>query len=255
VRLFAEIGASGRGVDVRVLQYGVTRARLREVLEEAEGWDVIHVSGHGLPGELELERADGSPDPVTSRELGDLLWRARERLRLVTVSACWSAAMTLAEQRRLLRLPVSAEARGEPDAGPEAGAAGGLASELTGRLGCAVLAMRYPVVDGFAIGLAERLYGLAADKGQPVARALGIALADPRVVADPPTPQCPALSGVTPALFGARAVGLTLAAPERSGPVSYDVRVLKLARFPAQPERFVGRTSVMARSSAALAPR
>jgi tetratricopeptide (TPR) repeat protein len=282
VRLFEEIGAQGRGVDVRVLQYGVTRTRLREVLDEAEGWDVIHVSGHGLPGELELETADGSPDRVSSGELSDLLWRARERLKLVTVSACWSAAVTLAEQRRLLRLPLPKEARGEggeagyrggPDSeagrhsgpnvetgrggdGVEAGAkTGGLAPELTGRLGCAVLAMRYPVTDGFAISLAERLYGLAAGQGQPVARALGIALADPNVVADPPTWQCPALSGVTPTLFGARAVGLTLEAPQRSGPVSFDPGALKLARFPAQPDRFVGRTSVMARASAALAPR
>src|SRR5262249_7154105 len=45
LRLFSEIRARGREVDVRVLQYGVTRARLREVLEEAEGWDVIHLSG------------------------------------------------------------------------------------------------------------------------------------------------------------------------------------------------------------------
>ena len=35
---------------MRVLQYGVTRERLRDVLKEDEGWDVIHISGHGAPG-------------------------------------------------------------------------------------------------------------------------------------------------------------------------------------------------------------
>jgi len=55
VQLVREIAAGGRSADVRVLQYGVTRRRLREVLEEAEGWDVIHISGHGAPGELMLE--------------------------------------------------------------------------------------------------------------------------------------------------------------------------------------------------------
>jgi hypothetical protein len=34
MRLFAEIGALGRAVDVRALQYGETRERLREVLQE-----------------------------------------------------------------------------------------------------------------------------------------------------------------------------------------------------------------------------
>ena len=66
---------------------------------------MIHISGHGAPGELALETEDGSPDPVTAAELVDLLDLARERVKLVTVSACWSAALTLAEQRRLLKLP------------------------------------------------------------------------------------------------------------------------------------------------------
>jgi pimeloyl-ACP methyl ester carboxylesterase len=61
------IAATGKAADVRVLQYGVTCARLRAVLEEAEGWDIIHVSGHGWPGSLTLETAAGSPDPDTHR--------------------------------------------------------------------------------------------------------------------------------------------------------------------------------------------
>ena len=77
--------------------------------------------------------------------------------------------------------------------------------------------MRYPVVDDFAIALAEKLYDLLAGKGQPLPRAVGIALADREVIADPPTAWCPALSVATPALFGARAVELRLAAPERNG--------------------------------------
>ena len=270
-QLFAEIGGLGRAVDVRVMQYGVTRERLRDVLEEGEGWDVIHLAGHGAPGELVLETEDGSPDPVTAAELVDLLDVARERVKLVTVSACWSAALTLAEQRRLLKLPTPDDPpaeqaapglAGEREAGElEPGrvggleAAGGLAAELAERLGCAVLAMRYPVVDDFAIALAEKLYDLLAGKGQPLPRALGNTLRDRAVIADPPTVGCPALSVGTPTLFGAQAVGLRLAAPQRSGPVSYDTRLLKLPGFPAQPGRFVGRTAVMAQASQALAPR
>jgi hypothetical protein len=111
------------------------------------------------------------------------------------------------------------------------------------------------VVDDFAIALAEKLYDLLVGKGQPLPKALGIALRTREVIADPPTAGCPALSVATPALFGARAVGLRLAAPQRSIPGSYDTRLLKLAGFPPQPDRFIGRTAVMTRASAALASR
>jgi hypothetical protein len=47
VRLLEGIAEQDRAVDVRVLQYGVTRDRLRDVLNEDEGWDVVHISGHG----------------------------------------------------------------------------------------------------------------------------------------------------------------------------------------------------------------
>ena len=84
-----------------------------------------------------------------------------------------------------------------------------LAAALVDRLDCAVLGMRFPVVDDFAIALNRELYGLLIGQGQPLAAAVGIALPD--LVAGPATPACPALSAGTPALFGARAVDLVLA--------------------------------------------
>jgi tetratricopeptide (TPR) repeat protein len=271
VRLIEGIAAEGKAADVRVLQYGVTRERLRDVLTEAEGWDVIHISGHGAPGELLLEDAAGRPDVVTAADLADLLDLARERVSLVTVAACWSAALTAAEQRRLLGLPVPdqrAAARAGPAAGAgQAGPAGtagdgadatatgvapeALATELAGRLGCAVLAMRYPVGDDFAIALTGKLYELLAAKGQPLPQAVGIALRE--LMGESAGGGWPALSVATAALFGGRAVGLRLAAPVRAEPEDYSTTPLKLAGFPAQPDRFVGRTGVMALASAALA--
>ena len=56
------IATAGMAADVRVLQYGVTRDLLRDILADAAGWDIIHISGHGAPGELLLETADGQPD-------------------------------------------------------------------------------------------------------------------------------------------------------------------------------------------------
>jgi tetratricopeptide (TPR) repeat protein len=249
VKLIQGIDATGRAAEVRVLQYGVTRDRLRDVLEEAEGWDVIHISGHGAPGEILLETAAGTPDRITATELADLLNLARERVALVTVSACWSASQTAAQQRRLLGLPVPTQAlapeqsRSSPSSQPDSGT---LATELSTRLGCAVLAMRYPVDDEFAIALSEKLYDLLADKAQPLPRAVGLAL---RQLAG----DYPALSVATPALFGARAVDLRLAAPKWIGTRSGATTDLKMAGFPPQPDRFVGRTVVMAHASAALA--
>jgi tetratricopeptide (TPR) repeat protein len=247
VRLINRIAARGKAAEVSVLQYGVTRDRLQDVLEEAEGWDVIHISGHGAPGELLLETAVGTPDKVTAAELADMLAPARERVKLVTVSACWSAAMTAAEQRRLLGLPTLKAHFPERISG-DSWSPGSFATQLTERLGCAVLAMRYPVDDDFAIELSEKLYELLADKEQPLARAVGMAVKELTS-----GNRFPALSAATPALFGGCAAELRLAAPSRKGPPSYGTGELKMAGFPPQPERFVGRTGVMTRSSAALA--
>ncbi len=255
VGLINRSAAEGRAAEVRVLQYGVTRGRLRDVLQAGEGWDVIHISGHGAPGELLLETEAGRADRVTAAELAELLELARDRVKLVTVSACWSAAMAVGEQRRLLGLPVPG---GEKADGRRAGEGKGdglepgtMATELAERLGCAVLGMRYPVADDFAIALAARLYDLLARQEQPLSRALGLALQD---VADTlPAEVCPPMSAGTPTLFGGRAAGLRLAAPQRAHAESYDTRTLKMAGFPPQPDRFVGRTGVMARASAALA--
>lgn len=256
VQLLTDIAAVGQAADVRVLQYGVTRDRLRDALEEDEGWDVIHISGHGAPGELLLETEAGLPDRVTAEELAGLLDLARERVKLVTVSACWSAALTTMAQRRLLGLPIAGDRdesidRDRGESHRDQYTSGTLATELAGQLGCAVLAMRYPVTDEFAIALAAKVYDLLARQGRPLPRALGIALA--QIVAYPPTAACPALSAGTPVLVGAQAVNLRLTAPARVQAESYDTKVLKMAGFPPQPDRFVGRTVVMARASAALA--
>ncbi|MBO0805289.1 MAG: CHAT domain-containing protein [Nocardiopsaceae bacterium] len=264
--LIRTIAANGRAADVKVLQYGVTRDRLRDVLTEAEGWDIIHVSGHGAPGELLLETASGGPDRITADDLADLLDTARDRVKLVTLAACWSAARTADEQRRLLRLPVPNQDQTRSPTERIAATAqspSALATELTTRLGCAVLAMRYPVADDFAIALTVKLYDLLLRQGQPLPRAVtmtqqhlanGASRTDRADRKDGTGERrYPALSLASPAIFGATASGLILRAPDRAGPASYATETLKMAGFPDPPDRFVGRTGVMARASAALA--
>jgi GNAT superfamily N-acetyltransferase len=55
-RLVREIArVHGKAVELRVLQYGATRQRLENALLEQAGWDVVHLSGHGLADGLVLE--------------------------------------------------------------------------------------------------------------------------------------------------------------------------------------------------------
>ncbi|MGH8903909.1 MAG: hypothetical protein ACRDYA_20090, partial [Egibacteraceae bacterium] len=128
---------------------------------------------------------------------------------------------------------------------PDGAALPALAAELEARLGCAVLAMRYPVADEFAIRLAARVYDLLLGKAQPLCRALQLAL--------PETAGVTALSVATPTLFGAPAADLRLLPPDGK-PVVFDEAKTKLAGFPAEPKRFVGRVGPLARANAALAP-
>ncbi|WP_405771424.1 CHAT domain-containing protein [Streptomyces sp. NBC_01538] len=234
-RLFTAAARSGRAVEVRTLQYGVTRERLRAVLARPAGWDLVHVSGHGAPGELLLETDAGRPDRVPGPELVDLLGVARG-VRLVTLSACWSAAAGI---------PPADEAA-------EGAVIGAVAGDLVERLGCAVLAMRYPVEDDFAIALAERLYRQLVVEGRVLPRALAGVLGELSAEA---AGAGSALRAGTPALFGARAVGLTLGAPVGEAVEEASREAGALAQLPPVPEHFVGRVALMARASTVLAPR
>ena len=49
-------------VELQVVQYGATRERLREIADASDGWDMLHLSGHGPGGAFLLEKEDGSPD-------------------------------------------------------------------------------------------------------------------------------------------------------------------------------------------------
>jgi tetratricopeptide (TPR) repeat protein len=269
-RLIRQIAARQRHcVQLSILQYGVTRARLAAVAEAGDGWDVLHLSGHGTRGQFLLEKLDGSPDPVSTTELVAMLAPLRHQLKLAVISACESAAATTAETLRWVGLEEQAqqlEEKAEQDIGAPAAMGGGAEPTTTGvaravsaRLGCAVVAMRYPVADDFAIAFAEGLYErlLGARDAQPGSRGqpLGAALA--RSVAHAagpaPTPARPVLSLATPVLIGGRqAAGLVLEVPR--GQPELDLTLVRMQEFPPEPERFVGRAQAMAQASTVLAP-
>ncbi len=125
-----------------------------------------------------------------------------------------------------------------------------LAWTLVNQLDCAALAMRYPVGAEFATNLATMLYDLMLDKGQSLANSLPLALQ--MALKEGYNAATPPLSPATPALFGRRALDLTLKPP--SVPKE-DFRMPSagLAYFPDEPERFVGRVGPLGRASSAMA--
>jgi len=241
----------GFAIDMRILQYGTTRESLQEALEEGEGWDLIHFSGHGDKALLILEKPDGRHDTVSSEELSDLLSLACGRLKLITLSACFSAAATVKETLEWLKIPV-AETEGEVkvSASPQQPPIPALAVELMTKLDCAVLAMRYPIGDEFAINLASEFYRLLLEKGNTLPRSLQLAMQ--KILKEGYSAATPPLSWATPALFGSRSAELMLRIPkEPQG--QFVSPMIGLSYFPPEPKRFVGRTGPLGRASSALA--
>jgi len=254
-RLVRRVSArSGRRIELSVAQYGVTRERLSELADNGDGWDVLHLSGHGSAGEFLLETESGTADPVTTEQLTELLQPSRLRLKLVVISACQSAAATTAETLHWLGLEEQArplEEQAYAETLHATAAQSGLARAVVNRLGCAAVAMRYPVADDFAVSFADEFYSRIFERRQTVDRAFAESVA---AAAGPaPTVSRPALSIGTPAVFGASSHGLALV-PPRGRPSLDPVRV-RMAGFPPEPERFVGQSAVMAAASRALAAR
>ena len=244
----------GAEVELKVVQYGVTRDRLAAVLGDPRGWDIVHISGHGLPGGLLLEDSGGQHDLIGTGKLLDLLSKALPRLKMVTLAACESAGA--AQAAPLVELGFAqlwSPVRGL--SGPALGAGGQapsadpplptLASQMARRLGCAVLAMRYRVDDRFAILLTDRLYSRLLRDHEPLARALQLSLRDL-------APRVPALAVATPALFGSAATSLAFDVPK--SPHTEMPPQSGIEHLPAQPPQFVGRVALMTRASSALAP-
>jgi len=134
---------------VRVETVKADLASLREYLQAAE-YNVLHFMGHGEfgdEGELLLEAADGSSEPMTGRILGSVL-RTAPSLRLVVLNACSSGEMP----RRHGLDPYSS-----------------VASALVAAGLPAVVAMQFPVFDETASIFSEKLYRRLAAGDSPEA--------------------------------------------------------------------------------------
>jgi hypothetical protein len=204
-RLIRRLAATQRRmVELTVVQYGVTREKLAQIADTGAGWDVLHLSGHGGPGAFLLERADGVTGPGGRRGPGGDAASGAAPGEAGVVPACESAAAATAQTLRLIGLEAQVDQVDQvedPDAGTSQGSAG-IAAALVDALDCAVVAMRYPVDDEFAIGFGAMLYEHVLGPGQPVDVAVARALT-----------RASGVALATPGLFGARAAGLQLRVP------------------------------------------
>jgi hypothetical protein len=254
-------------IELQVLQYGVTRQRLSEAIAAGGGWDVVHLAGHGRRGMFLLDQPDGSEDRVSAADLAGLLRPTQRRLKLAVVASCESATEAAPDTLRLLGLPAK---EAEPAATHASRPVSGLAKGLAAELGCAVVATRYAVTDEFSIAFDRVFYDRLLSRGEPAGVASASALATvlaaaPEggpvagggpVVAVPGIPAPADLCAATLGVFGAPAAGLTLrAAPADAGGAKVaSPAANRMAGFPDQPTRFVGRDALMTTLSTALRP-
>jgi tetratricopeptide (TPR) repeat protein len=125
--------------EVRFLEIGHPQ-QIHKALQR-DAYHVLHLSGHGGPGRIELEDEDGAPVIVTARELAGHLQGAHRNVPLVFLSSCFGA------------MP-----------GAEAGA---MATELV-RAGVPfVVAMQAAVTDRYASALAKAFYAALAEREHP----------------------------------------------------------------------------------------
>jgi hypothetical protein len=262
----------GLNLHVRTLQYGATRQTLQDALEDGEGWDIVHFSGHGLQGELVLEHDDGTLDRLPAADFLAMLQTASPPPQLVTLSACYSGAASLnalrAERARIERAHLedsSPHAGGRPGGGSESDREAyppppdaapqsathfpSLAQQVAEGLDCAVLAMRYAVGDEFAVALLLGLFEKLLDKKRALPDALQLSLGEALK-----TTTAPETSAITPLLFGRRAADLKFKPPAAPLDVELQASGLGLA-FPEEPRRFVGRLMPLLRAAQALAAR
>ena len=68
-----------------------TENRLRELLQDPQGWEVVHFDGHGSENALEAETEDCLANPIPADELARMLSSAARTPKLVVLSACASA--------------------------------------------------------------------------------------------------------------------------------------------------------------------
>ena len=132
--------ARAGAADVRVVPFA-TLSAIRAELDRGPA-HVLHITGHGSPGTLNLEDDDGVARPVTADELADLAVPPGQMPPVITLAACYTDA---------------------------AGSQGGdsFAARLCQRGAAAVIATETSITDIYATRLLAQVYGALAAARDP----------------------------------------------------------------------------------------
>ncbi|WP_037684996.1 tetratricopeptide repeat protein [Streptomyces durhamensis] len=229
-RIVKEVSDGGRAIELHVLHYGVTRQRLSERLPDPEGWDIVHLAGHGRPGELFTDDGHGRSETVTADEITGMLNPSARRLKLIVLSWCDSGGDATADWDE------------EEDLEP----APALPIRLASTMSCAVLAMRYPLADEFAVEFTREFY-LRLLSGGAVSTAAREAMTGLRRRSDAAGRAWRPLWSATPVLLSAGTADLMPVIPP-PGPRPSVPGVS--AELPERPQVFVGRAALVGRLAA-----
>ena len=126
--------------DVRVVPFA-TPAAIRDELDRGPA-HVLHISGHGSPGRLDLENEDGSACPVSAEEFVERAIPPGRMPPVITLSACYTDA-----------------------AASQGGTS--FAARLCQRGATAVIATETSITDTYATRLLARVYGTLARSRNP----------------------------------------------------------------------------------------
>ena len=138
--LVAVRSARQDAADVRVVRFASVSA-IREELDRGPA-HVLHISGHGSPGTLDLEDDDGAARQVTADEFSDQAIPPGRMPPVITLSACYTDA-----------------------AASQAGVS--FAGRLCQRGAAAVIATETSITDTYATRMLTRIYGALAEPGHP----------------------------------------------------------------------------------------
>lgn len=211
--LFYDEVMPSRRVQVDVLCHGVTRERLRKQVESANGYHVVHWSGHGHHDILELYGEDDPDDPFTGQKLLDLFAQAGGFLpNLVFLSACLSGTFVDARDWASLRAALAGTAAGTgATRQAETAELPRVVAEQPGYAGTALallragvpqaIAMRYEVGDAYARDLARGFYQRLLAQQAPKTPAKALALARGELLRKR-APEHGAVDHATPLVFG-----------------------------------------------------
>jgi tetratricopeptide (TPR) repeat protein len=256
LELFAKEIYPDRRIEAHFLTHGVTRDRLRDQIQENNGYHVVHWSGHGHLNLLELAKSakQGSgSDHLSGEALLDLFTDAGGFLpRLFFLSAChsgdilrvkdWNDFAAIAAGKE----PATKQASDTKDIplDEQPGYTGTAHALLQGGVP-SVIAMRYAVGDEYARDLAVEFYRALLAHKQPKHAAAALTMARRELLKAKDQSRYVACDHATPVLYGAAQPDLRW--PKGRSPAldenSRTIRLHQIAELTtAQHEHFVGRT-------------